>query len=201
MLSFVLSGDPSLQWVCNSSSVQGRLLCPVRCSVKSLACFPLSGSSLSRRCSISGVNGIGSLPMLLRALECVHEAPDSEPNDRRSLSLLFDPLPCSAIGPNLLLRGTPVPVGSASGALFALFPVTMVSHVLRGGHGAPKLRRVAIAGAVACPCGGVVAATVGDVSPGGFSVDPQCWGVLAAVDLESLGVVGAAPVHPFPRLY
>ena len=32
-----------------------------------------------------------------------------------------------------------------------------------------------------------------------FGADPLCWGVLAAVSLGSLGVVGAAPGHPFPR--
>jgi hypothetical protein len=136
------------KWVCSSSSVDGRLLCPVRCSVRSLACFPLSGSSLSRSCSISGVSGIGSLPLLMRALECVPEAPNSEPKDNRSLSLSFEPLPCSAIGPNLFCSGTPVPVGIASGALLALLVlVAIVSHVLRAGHYAPKLIRVGTVGA------------------------------------------------------
>ena len=85
---------------------------------------------------------------MLRALECVPEAHASEPNDRRSLSLSFDPLPCSAIGPNLFCSGTPVPVGIASGALLALLVlVAIVSHVLRAGPGAPKLIRVGTAGA------------------------------------------------------
>ncbi len=49
--------------------------------------------------------------------------------------------------------------------MFALFLVAMVSHVLRGGYGAPKLRRVAPDGAVVGPSGGVIAATVGAVPP------------------------------------
>ena len=84
--------------VWSSTSVEGSVLCHVKCSVRSLAYFPLSGSSLSRRCSISGVSGIGSLPLLLLTLYCVLDAPDSEPKLRRSLSLSLVSLPCSAIG-------------------------------------------------------------------------------------------------------
>ena len=109
------------------------------------------------------------MPLLLRALECVAAAPDSELKPRRSLSLSLDPLPCSAIGQNMFSSGTPVPVGCTSGALLALLVlVAIVSHVLLGGPGAPKQRRVAAAGAPVCPYGGVVSAVVGRVTPGGI---------------------------------
>ncbi len=77
----------------------------------------------------------------------------------------FEPLPCSAIGPNLLCSGTPVPLGTASGALFALFLVAIGTHVLRDGPGAPKLMRVATVGDGVFPCGGIAAATIGVVPP------------------------------------
>jgi hypothetical protein len=61
--------------ICSSSSTQGSVLWPVRYSVRSRACFPLSGSRRSRRSSISGVRGIDSLPLLTLELE----ATDAEP--------------------------------------------------------------------------------------------------------------------------
>ena len=59
----------------SSYSVQRSVLCLVRCSVRSRACFPLSGSRRSIRSSISGVRGIGPLPLLSLELE----APDAVP--------------------------------------------------------------------------------------------------------------------------
>ena len=57
---------------CISCSVQGRVLCHVRCSVRSRACFPLSGSRRSRSSRISGVREIGSLPLLLLELKAAN---------------------------------------------------------------------------------------------------------------------------------
>jgi len=129
--------------VWSSNFVEGNVLCPVKCSARSLACFSLSGSRLSRRCSISGVNGIGSLPLLLRALECVLDAPDNEPKLRRSLSLSLIPLPCSAIGSYLIVSGIPVRVTGATGALLAMLAlVPMVFHAVLDGNGFANDRRV-----------------------------------------------------------
>jgi len=89
--------------VWSSASVEGKVRCHAMCSVRSLACFLFSGSSLSRRCSISGVSGIGSLPLLFLALECVPDALDNEPKLSQSLSLSLVPLPCSARGSNLFM--------------------------------------------------------------------------------------------------
>ena len=61
---------------CSSSSVDGRTLCPVRCSVKSLACLDLSGSCLSNMASISGVSVAGSLILL----PCELDASEMEPS-------------------------------------------------------------------------------------------------------------------------
>jgi hypothetical protein len=70
---------------CSSSFVDGRTLCPARCSVSSCACFPLSGSScLSSNASISGVSEIGSLSVLPLELE----ASEIEPS--LTLSLCID---------------------------------------------------------------------------------------------------------------
>jgi hypothetical protein len=77
--------------------VQGSVLCPVRCSVRRRAYFPLSGSSRSNRRRISDVRGIGSLPLLPFEVDDVDEDPPlSIPELRASLpqspdSLLFCP--------------------------------------------------------------------------------------------------------------
>jgi hypothetical protein len=63
------------RYVWSSDYVEGSVICPVKCSVRSLACFPLSGSNLSKRCRISGVSGIGSLPLMSRALEEAEDDP------------------------------------------------------------------------------------------------------------------------------
>ena len=54
---------------CSSCSIQGRVLCPLMCSVRSRACFRLSGSRRFRSSRISGVRGIGSLPPFPLELE------------------------------------------------------------------------------------------------------------------------------------
>jgi hypothetical protein len=56
-------------YVWSSCSVHGSVLCLVRCSARSRACFPLSGSRRFRRSKICGVRGIGSLPLLPLELE------------------------------------------------------------------------------------------------------------------------------------
>ena len=77
---------------------------------------------------------MGSLPLLLRALEWVPKAPNSEPKLRRSLSLSLVPLPCYARGSNLFVCCVPAPVTGATGALLAMLPLeAIVSHVVRGG--------------------------------------------------------------------
>ncbi len=58
-----------------------------------------------------------------------------------SLSLL--PLPCSAIGSYMFLRGIPIHVADATGALLAMLAlVPMVSHTVMGGTGFANDRRV-----------------------------------------------------------
>ncbi len=84
---------------CSSCSVQGRVLCPVRCSVRSRACFPLSGSRRSSSSRISGVRGIGSLPLLPLELE----AADVDPLLR--IQELRFKLPCSLEFAPCCLRG------------------------------------------------------------------------------------------------
>ena len=80
---------------------------------------------------------------MLRALECVLDAPDNEAKLRRSLSLSLVPLPCSAIGSYLFMSGMPVHVAGATGALLAMLPlVPMVSHVVLGGSGFANENRV-----------------------------------------------------------
>jgi hypothetical protein len=49
---------------CNSCSVEGRSLCLASWSVSNRDYFPLSCSRRFSRCSISGVKGIGSLPLM-----------------------------------------------------------------------------------------------------------------------------------------
>ena len=68
------------------------------------AWFSLSGSSLSRRCKISGVSGIGSLPLLPLALEEVEVDPSLRMHELMgSLFLPLDMLTWSPSGVNLLL--------------------------------------------------------------------------------------------------
>ena len=70
------------------------------------------------------------------ALECVHDAPDSEPKLGRSLSLSLVPLTCSARGSNLFLCCVSAHVTGATGALLATLPfVAIIPHVVRGGPG------------------------------------------------------------------
>ena len=65
-----------LRCVCSSCPVDGSRRCFVRCSVSNLAYFSLSGSSLSNKCRISGVRGMGSRPRLPLKLEASELAPD-----------------------------------------------------------------------------------------------------------------------------
>jgi len=127
------------------------------CSVRSLAFLPLSRSSLSRRCNISGVNGIGSLPLLPLALDEAHVVPSLRMLELRgSLFLPLDMLAWSPSGSNLFGRGIAPPLAAAA---------CPRAYGIVGGAGAPKLRRVTTAGAPDCPCDRVVAATVGPVPP------------------------------------
>ncbi len=57
-------------------SVDGRRRCLFKCFVSNMACFPLSGSIQSRRCSISRVSGRDSRPRLPLKLETSELAPD-----------------------------------------------------------------------------------------------------------------------------
>ena len=113
------------------------------CSVRSRACFPLSGSSLSSRCSISGASGMSSLSLMLRALEYDSDALDNEPKLTRSLSLSLDSLLRSVIGLYLFLSGISAPLAGATGAMLALLAlVLMASHVVMGGSKIANERRV-----------------------------------------------------------
>ena len=86
---------------------------------------------------------MGSLPLLLRALEYDPDALDNEPKLSRSLSLSLDPLPCFAIGSYLFLSGISAPLAGASGALLALLArKPLVSHVVLDGSGVANERRV-----------------------------------------------------------
>ena len=77
--------------VWSSDYVEGKLLCLVRCSVRSLACFHLSGYNLSKRCNIFSVSGIGSLPLLPMAEEEAEADPSMRmPGLRGSLFLPVD---------------------------------------------------------------------------------------------------------------
>ena len=125
--------------------------------MRSLACFPLSGSSLSRRCKISGVSGIGSLPVLPLALEEAEADPSLRiPELRGSLFLPLDMLAWSPSGVNLFCRGIASPLTTAA---------CPRADGIVGGAGVPKLRRVTAACAPVSPCGRVVAASVDHVPP------------------------------------
>ena len=92
---------------------------------------------------LSWINGIGSLSLLLRAMECVLDIPNNEPKLRRSLSRSLVPLPCSAIGSYLFVSGMPVPMAGATCALLAVLAlVPLVSHVVLGGSGFANDSRV-----------------------------------------------------------
>ena len=83
------------------------------------------------------------MPLLFLVLECVPDAPDSEPKLSYSLSLSLVPLPYSSRGSNLFMCWVPAPVTGATGALLALLPlVAIVSHVVRRGSGAANESRV-----------------------------------------------------------
>ena len=86
---------------------------------------------------------MGSLPLLLRALECDPDALDNEPKLSRSMSLSLVPLPCSANGSYMFLSCISAPLAGAFGAMLALLAlVPMVSHVVRGDSGFANERRV-----------------------------------------------------------
>ena len=122
-----------------------------------LACFPLSDSNLSRRCKISGVSGIGSLPLLPLALEDVEADPSLRMHALRgSLFLSLDMLTWSPSGVNLFCRGITSPLATAA---------CPRAYGIVGGAGVPKLRRVAAAGAPVFPSGRAAAAFVGHVPP------------------------------------
>ena len=89
---------------CSSCSVQGSVLCPVRCSARRRACFPLSGSRRSSRRKMSGVRGMGSLPLLPFALDAADvDPPLSILELRASLPRSPDSLPCCLRGANLFV--------------------------------------------------------------------------------------------------
>ena len=72
-------------------------------SVNSLVRLPLSGSSLSNNCSISGVKGMGSLPSLPLELDVADvDPPLSLQELRTSLPFPPDTLPVSPRGSNRL---------------------------------------------------------------------------------------------------
>ena len=81
---------------CSSCSVAGNRRCRDMCYVSILACFPLYGSMRSIRCIMSGVRGIGSLPLLPRDLDPTL-ALDVELKLILSLSMPSAPLPSGAI--------------------------------------------------------------------------------------------------------
>ena len=133
--------------VWSSDSIEGRLLCPIECSVRSLACFSLSGSILSMRYRIFGVSGICSLPILPLALEEAEADPSLRmPELRGSLYLLLDMLPWSPSGVNLFCRDIASPLVAA---------VCPRAYGIVGGVGVPKLKRVTAASAPVSPCGRV----------------------------------------------
>ncbi len=87
---------------CSSCSVLGRVLCLVRCFVRIRACFPLSGSRRSSSSKISGVRGIGSLPLFPLELEATDaDPPLSIPELRSSLAMSHEFAPCCLRGANL----------------------------------------------------------------------------------------------------
>jgi hypothetical protein len=125
--------------------------------VRRLSCFPLSGSSLSRRCKISDVSGIESLPLLPLALEEDEVDPSLRmPELRGSLFLPLDVLSWSPSGVNLFCRGIYSPLATAA---------CPRAYGIIGGAGVPKLRRVAAASAPVSPLGRVATAFVGHVPP------------------------------------
>ena len=122
-----------------------------------MACFPLSGCSLSKKCKISGVSGIGSLPLLPLALEEVVAQPSLRMHELKgSLFLPLDMWTWSPSGVNMFYRGITSPLATAA---------CPRAYGIVGGAGVPKLRRVAVAGAPVSSSGRVVAASVGHVPP------------------------------------
>ena len=102
--------------------------------MRSLACFPLSVSSLSKRCRISGVSGIGSLPLMPIALEEVEADPSLRMTYLRgSLCLPLDMLTWSPSGVNMFCRGIISPL-----AIAACHPR---AYGIVGGASVPKRRR------------------------------------------------------------
>jgi hypothetical protein len=90
---------------------------------------------------MSGVRGIGSLPLLLLALDDPEYAADSEPKLSLSLSLSSDLLPYSVSESNVLCSGIFAPWACAAW-------LVLVLNGAVGGAGSPKDRWV---GAHACP--------------------------------------------------
>ena len=160
-----------------------------------MACFPLSGSSLSSWCIISGVRGMGSLPLLFIALDAHKYAPDSEPKLSLSLSMSPNLLPCSASKSNLFCCGVCALVVCIAG-------LPLVLSGTFGGVGVQKDRRV---GSPVCvmtslkgslsrrpPCAYVVSAVCCPLPLGGSSVSGCCYvlGCSSMVSSSSCGLCG-----------
>ena len=120
-------------WAWSSYSVQGSVVCPVRCSVRSRACFPLPSMRRSRRSKISGVRGIRSLPLLPLELDAADaDPPLSILELRASLPRSHDSIPCCQRGASLLCCSI---VLLLSGA----FPTRSLRGIV-GGCGVPNRR-------------------------------------------------------------
>ena len=131
--------------------------------MRSRACFPFSRSMRSRSCRISGVRGIGSLPLLPLELEA-----DEDPPLRIIPELMFR-LPYSPEFAPYCRRVANLFVCFTMLGLSCVVPAPLLMGIV-GGPGLPKLRRVGVvcsAHVVAVPSASVTIAVprVGACTP------------------------------------
>ena len=96
---------------------------------------PVLACQVSGDWRISGVRGMGSLPLMFMAVDTREYAPDSEPKLSLSMSLSSNLLPCSASRPSLFGYGVCASVVCTIGLMLVLSGTF-------GGVGVPKDRRV-----------------------------------------------------------
>ena len=107
----------------------------MRCSVRSLACFLLSGSRRSIRSSISGVRGVKSLPLLPLELEAADADPPRRiPELSASLPWSLDLVPCCLRGANMFCCSTELLSGFVPTLSLMDFSLVQGCQTLGGWH-------------------------------------------------------------------
>jgi hypothetical protein len=146
----------------------------------------LSCSSRSRRCTISGVRGIGSLLLLPLELEAVEDSPLRIPELRLRLPCSLEFAPCCLRGANLFWCST------------EMFPMLVPPPGLMGrvgGSRVPKLRRVTPSCSVPSCADALVAVAPAVVVPPAsvLSAVPRAV-AFAPLPLGGRSVLGGCPV-------